>query len=121
MCFNFTYFTADEETVGFKTLNIDLLNILSCCKTFHFHIAKVPVVLHLSTHTSQDLLNIVFLKHCFNCVQTSDKRLLKKLQMHSLQHKRFLNVRLIFDRGHFTDSMADETLKKYIFQMKTHY
>ncbi len=62
LCFNFTYFTADEETVGFKTLNIDLLDILSCCKTFHFHIAKVPVVLHLSTHTSQDLLNIVFLK-----------------------------------------------------------
>ncbi len=31
--------------------------------------------------------------------------------MHSLQHKRFLNMRLIFDRGHFTDSMADETLK----------
>ncbi len=69
LCFNFTYFTADEETVGFKTLHIDLLYILSCCKTFHFHIAKVPVVLHLSTHTSQDLLNIVSLtvyKHLIN-------------------------------------------------------
>ncbi len=69
LCFNFTYFTADEETVGFKTLNIDLLYILSCCKTFNFLIAKVPVVLHLSTHTSQDLLNIVALtvyKHLIN-------------------------------------------------------
>lgn len=31
-----------------------------------------------------------------------------------LQHRRFLNVRLTFDRRHFPDSMADETLKKKI-------
>ncbi len=35
-----------------------------------------------------------------------------KKKSFALQHDRFLNVRLLFDRGHFTDSMADETLKK---------